>query len=92
MAFAFWLGWFSCQSSWLPQRNQTTGFLNQTVIENGQTKTISKHLSEYWTDRGIEFIQRCRQTEPQKPFFSFLAFNGPYSLSGAMREKVPSPW
>ncbi|KAA5542127.1 sulfatase-like hydrolase/transferase [Roseiconus nitratireducens] len=70
----------------------TTGFLNQEVIEDGTSKKIKQHLTEYWTDRGIEFVLETQREEPDKPFFLFLAYNGPYSLSGSMREKVPSPW
>lgn len=81
--FSFWV---------TKEHGHTTGFLNQPVIEDGQTKTITKHLSEYWTDRGIEFIEQCRNSEPDRPFFLFLAYNGPYSLSNSMREPVPSPW
>lgn len=70
----------------------TKGFLNQDVIEGGETKTIPKHLSEYWTDRGIEFIESSLQQSGDQPFFLFLAYNGPYTLSSSVREKVPSPW
>ncbi len=64
------------------------GFINQEIIENGKIRKEPKHLTEFWTDRGIEFIE----ANQMKPFFLFLAYNGPYTLSSAMREKVPSPW
>ncbi|MGY8653013.1 MAG: PVC-type heme-binding CxxCH protein [Verrucomicrobiia bacterium] len=79
--FSFWV---------TKEHGHSPGFLNQKVLEDGKTKTIPKHLSEYWTDRGIEFIEA--EAKKDKPFFLFLAYNGPYTLSGAMREKVPSPW
>ena len=80
-------------SFWVTKTHgHSLGFLNQEVIEDGESKTIPVHLSEYWTDRGLEFIDRCRTDSPDRPFFLFLAYNGPYSLSGAMREPVPSPW
>lgn len=81
--FTFWV---------TKQHGHSLGFLNQEVIEDGEFKTIEKHLSEYWTDRGIEFIDRCQTQNPEQPFFLFLAYNGPYTLSGAMREPVPAPW
>jgi arylsulfatase A-like enzyme len=81
--FSFWV---------TKQHGHSPGFLNQEVIEDGKYKTIPKHLSEYWTDRGIEFVEKSQRENPEKPFFLFLAYNGPYTLSGAMREKVPSPW
>lgn len=70
----------------------STGFLNQEVIDDGELRTEDKHLSEYWTDRGIEFIEKSRRDHPDKPFFLFLAYNGPYSLHTAVKEPVPSPW
>lgn len=70
----------------------STGFIGQEVIDDGEVRTEPKHQSEYWTDRGIEFIERSRKENAEQPFFLFLAYNGPYSLSGAMREPVPSPW
>lgn len=47
--FTFWV---------TKQHGHSLGFLNQEVLEDGKFKTIEKHLSEYWTDRGIEFIAR----------------------------------
>jgi len=84
-------------SFWVTKKHgHSLGFLNQPVIEGGKTNIIAKHQTEYWTDRGIEFIEaqtRSRASgQAKKPFFLYLAYNGPYSLSGAMREKVPSPW
>tara|TARA_R110002049_G_scaffold4601_6_gene32865 strand:- start:48116 stop:49582 length:1467 start_codon:yes stop_codon:yes gene_type:complete len=70
----------------------STGFLNQEVVEDGTIKTVPQHLSQYWTDRGIEFIRQSQQQDPERPFFLYLAYNGPYTLSNAMLEEVPSPW
>ena len=81
--FSFWV---------TKQHGHSGGFLNQEVLEDGKFKTIENHLSEYWTDRGIEFVEKARRENPDQPFFLFLAYNGPYSLSGAMKEEVPSPW
>lgn len=80
-------------SFWVTKAHgHSTGFLNQEVLEDQQTKTIPQHLTEYWTDRGIEFIEQSQTAETEQPFFLFLAYNGPYSLSNSMREQVPSPW
>ncbi|MCO8120571.1 sulfatase-like hydrolase/transferase [Stieleria sp. TO1_6] len=80
-------------SFWVTKpHGHSNGFLNQEVLEHQKSKTISKHLSEYWTDRGIEFMEQNLRADVEKPFFLYLAYNGPYSLSGSMREKVPSPW
>ncbi len=80
--FSFWV---------TKEHGHSPGFLNQKVLEDGETKTIEKHLSEYWTDRGIEFIESAAKKK-DTPFFLYLAYNGPYTLSGAIKEKVPSPW
>lgn len=65
-------------------------FIDEPVIDEGKVRREPKHLTEYWTDRGIEFIKA--NADEEAPFFLFLAYNGPYGLSGSMFEKVPSPW
>ena len=37
-----------------------------------------------WTDRAVEFIRANRA----RPFFLFLAYNGPYGLGSAMLEPI----
>ncbi len=54
----------------------TTGFVDQDVIENGEIHKIPGHQTDYWTRRGIEFIEEHKE----KPFFLFLAYNAPYGL------------
>ena len=61
----------------------TTGFTNQKIIENGQIRTEPSHQTDYWTKRGIEFIERNKN----KPFFLFLAYNGPYGLGKSVLTK-----
>jgi arylsulfatase A-like enzyme len=58
----------------------TKEFYNQDIIENGQVTQIAEYTTDYFTRRGIEFIQ----THQQKPFFLFLAYNGPYNLGPLM--------
>jgi arylsulfatase A-like enzyme len=60
------------------------GFYDQEVIENGEIRTEPAYLTDYWTDRAIEFIQANRS----RPFFLFLAYNGPYGLGTAMHEPI----
>ena len=81
--FSFWV---------TKQHGHSLGFLNQEVLEDWKFKTIEKHLSEYWTDRGLEFIDKAQTENGDQPFFLFLAYNGPYTLTGAVQEAVPSPW
>jgi arylsulfatase A-like enzyme len=54
----------------------TTEFYDVPVIENGQIRQESKYLTDLWTERGVKFIEQNRD----RPFFLFLAYNGPYSL------------
>ena len=55
----------------------TSEFYNQQIIENGKIRKEPTYLTDYWTERGIEFIEQNRK----QPFFLFLAYNGPYGLS-----------
>ena len=58
----------------------TREFYDQDVIENGQVTRVSEYTTEYWTRRAIEFME----TNRERPFFLFLAYNGPYSLGNLM--------
>jgi len=55
----------------------TTTFYDQSVIDNGESYTVAKHLTDFWTDKAVDFISR--QTD-DKPFFLYLSYNGPYML------------
>ena len=59
----------------------TNEFYNQDVIENGTVRKEAGYTTDLWTRKGIEFIEANRA----KPFFLFLAYNGPYALGGLMR-------
>lgn len=58
----------------------TREFYDQEVIENGQVRKEAGYTTELWTRKGIEFIEQNRQ----RPFFLFLAYNGPYALGNLM--------
>ena len=60
------------------------GFYDQQVIENGEIRTESQYLTDLWTDHAVQFITANKE----RPFFLFLAYNGPYGLGGAMREEI----
>lgn len=63
---------------WVTKPAGDTGSLYSTpVIENGMVHTEPGYATDYWTRRGIEFIQQNKE----KPFFLFLAYNGPYGHS-----------
>jgi len=58
----------------------TSEFYDQPVIEDGAVRTESGSTTDLWTRKGIEFITANRD----RPFFLFLAYNGPYCLGPLM--------
>jgi arylsulfatase A-like enzyme len=58
----------------------TLSLYSTPVIENGQVRTVEGYATEYWTRRGVEFIRQ----NTDRPFFLFLAYNGPYGHSPPM--------
>lgn len=60
------------------------GFYDQEVIEGGRIRKEPAYLTDLWTDRAVEFIEKSKD----RPFFLFLAYNGPYGLGGAMHEPI----
>jgi arylsulfatase A-like enzyme len=59
----------------------TREFYDQEVIEDGRVRTEVGYTTELWTRKGIAFMERNRD----RPFFLFLAYNGPYALGNLMR-------
>jgi arylsulfatase A-like enzyme len=59
----------------------TNEFYDQEVIEDGRLRVEAGYTTEFWTRKGIEFLERNRD----RPFFLFLAYNGPYSLGTLVR-------
>ena len=60
----------------------TQEFYDQKVIENGQLRVEPGYTTDFWTRKGIEFIQQNKE----RPFFLYLAYNGPYSLGKLMTQ------
>ena len=58
----------------------TSTFHNAQVIENGEVRKEPEYLTAFWTKHALKFIDQSTKT-PDKPFFLFLAYNGPYGLS-----------
>jgi len=54
----------------------TTTFYDAEVIEDGKVRKEPSYLTDFWTDRAVRFIEANKD----KPFFLFLAYNGPYGL------------
>lgn len=57
----------------------TSTFYNAPIIEDGKIRNEPKYLTDLWTEHAVRFIDR--EAESEDPFFLFLAYNGPYSLS-----------
>lgn len=62
----------------------TTEFYDQNVIENGAVRKEAGYTTDLWTRRGVEFIEQNKT----KPFFLFLAYNGPYALGALLGNKA----
>ncbi len=62
----------------------TSEFYDQQIIENGTIKRVAEYQTDYWTRRGIEFIRQNQE----RPFFLFLAYNGPYGLSPMLLKRA----
>lgn len=60
----------------------TATFYNAEVIEQGKVRKEPTYLTDFWTDHGIRFIEQNKE----KPFFLFLAYNGPYGLGKSLLE------
>lgn len=68
-------------TSWITMpHGHTTTFYDAEVIEDGKTRKEPTYLTDLWTRHGVEFIERNRE----RPFFLFLAYNGPYGLGASM--------
>ncbi len=56
----------------------TSTFYDAQIIENGRLRKEPRYLTDFWTDHAVRFIQQNKDSE--KPFFLYLAYNGPYAL------------
>jgi arylsulfatase A-like enzyme len=68
-------------SFWITKPDGSTReFYDQEVIEDGRVRREQGYTTDLWTRRGIDFIEQNKD----RPFFLFLAYNGPYSLGNLM--------
>ena len=56
----------------------TSTFYDAQIIENGKIRKEPEYLTDFWTRHAVKFIGQ--NANGKKPFFLFLAYNGPYSL------------
>ena len=57
----------------------TSTFYGAQVIDRGEIRTEPSYLTDFWTRNAVNFIDQ--HAKDDKPFFLFLAYNGPYALS-----------
>ncbi len=66
----------------------TSTFFDAPVLEDGAEHKEPQHLTRFWTQHALKFIEQSKD----KPFFLYLAYNGPYGLGPAQLkdcERVP---
>jgi arylsulfatase A-like enzyme len=70
-------------SYWMTMpHGHTTTFYDAEVIEDGEIRKEPKYLTEFWTDHAVRFIEQNKE----RPFFLYLAYNGPYGLGASMTQ------
>ncbi len=57
----------------------TSTFYDASIIEDGKIRREPEYLTDFWTQHALKFIEQ--KSKSDKPFFLFLSYNGPYSLS-----------
>ncbi len=68
-------------TTWITKpHGHTTAFYNVPIIRDGKVRNVRKYTTDLWTEHAVRFIERNRD----KPFFLFLAYNGPYGLGGSL--------
>lgn len=66
-------------STWITMpRGSTSSFYNDPIIQDGEIKKTPKYMTDLWTEHAVDFIEQNKANE--KPFFLYLAYNGPYCL------------
>lgn len=55
----------------------TPTFYGAEVIEDGKIRKEPAYLTDFWTDHAVRFLEQNQD----RPFFLFLAYNGPYGLA-----------
>lgn len=59
-------------------RGSTSSFYDDPIIVGGEVKKTPKYMTDLWTEHAVRFIEQSKDNE--KPFFLYLAYNGPYCL------------
>jgi arylsulfatase A-like enzyme len=76
-------------TSWTTKPDGSTKeFYDQDIIEDGKVRKEAGYTTELWTRKGIEFIEANKE----RPFFLYLAYNGPYALGNLMLNPARNRW
>jgi arylsulfatase A-like enzyme len=72
-------------SFWVTKPDGSTReFYDQDVIEDGKVRKEAGYTTDLWTRKGIQFIEQNKE----RPFFLYLAYNGPYALGNLMLNRA----
>ncbi len=64
------------------QGGHTPSFYKTQVIDDsGKQQQIDPHITPFWTQHAVRFIEKNKD----RPFFLYLAYNGPYGLHGCIK-------
>jgi len=64
-------------TSWITMvHGHTSEFYDMPIIENGKVRREPEYATDLWSERAVRFIR----TNRDRPFFLYLAYNGPYGL------------
>jgi len=73
--------------SWVTMEDgHVRSFYNNRIFDNGQSYMQPGHSVDFFTDKAIEFIEGC--SESQQPFFAYLPYPAPYGHWPATNEPI----
>jgi len=58
----------------------TKAFYDVPIIQDGKVRKVARYTTDLWTQHAVRFLERNKA----RPFFLFLAYNGPYGLGGSL--------
>jgi len=58
----------------------TTEFYDQPIIHEGRIYNEPRYTTDLWTEHAVKFLEQNKD----RPFFLFLAYNGPYGLGSSL--------
>jgi len=62
----------------------TSAFYNVPIIWQGKVYNEPKYTTDLWTEHACRFIEQNKH----RPFFLFLAYNGPYGLGASLNKRA----